>query len=44
MDLGAAWSLSLKGYYGSGFPYTPSTAVKNNGTWEWKSERIHSQH
>lgn len=44
IDLGAAWSFSLKGYYGSGFPYTPRTAVNNNGTWEWKSERIHSAH
>lgn len=44
LDLGAALSFSLKGYYGSGFPYTPRTAVNNNGTWEWKSERIHSAH
>ena len=44
VDLGAAWSFSFKGYYGSGFPYTPRTAVENNGTWEWKSERIHSAH
>jgi len=44
VDLGAAWSLALKGYYGSGFPYTPRTAVQNNGTWQWKSEQIHSAH
>jgi hypothetical protein len=44
VDLGAAWSFALKGYYGSGFPYTPRTAVQNSGTWEWKSERIHSAH
>jgi outer membrane receptor protein involved in Fe transport len=42
VDLGADWSFSLKGYYGSGFPYTPKTAVKMNGTWEWKSESINS--
>jgi outer membrane cobalamin receptor len=44
LDLGAAWSFTLKCYYGSGFPYTPRTAIKTNGTWEWKSEQIHSAH
>lgn len=44
LDLGSEWSFSLKGYYGSGFPYTPKTAVNNNGIWEWQSGRIHSAH
>ena len=44
LDLGAAWNFTLKGYYGSGFPYTPRTAVENNGIWVWKSESIHSAH
>lgn len=42
LDLGANWSFSFKGYFGSGFPYTPRTSVNNNGTWEWQSEKIHS--
>lgn len=44
VDLGANWQFSLKGFYGSGFPYTPRSAINNNGTWEWKQERVHSAH
>lgn len=40
--LGAGWEVNLRAFYGSGFPYTPKTAVKNNGIWEWKSAEIHS--
>ncbi|MBK7106408.1 MAG: TonB-dependent receptor [Ignavibacteriae bacterium] len=41
---GNNWNLSLKAYYGSGFPYTPKTAVKDEqtGIWDWKSGEIHS--
>ena len=44
MYLGNDWDLSIKGYYGSGFPYTPKTAVKdeNTGIWAWESGKIHS--
>ncbi|MBK7979528.1 MAG: TonB-dependent receptor [Ignavibacteriae bacterium] len=43
-DLGNSWSISLKGYYGSGFPYTPKTAVKDEATgiWDWHSGKTHS--
>lgn len=44
LDLGAKWSFSLKGYYGSGFPYTPRTAYFEDGSWYWKSGEIHSAH
>jgi outer membrane receptor for ferrienterochelin and colicin len=42
--LGNNWDLSLKGYYGSGFPYTPRIAEKDEATglWSWKSGKIHS--
>ena len=43
-ELGANWNFILKGAYGSGFPYTPRTAENNNGTWEWKSGKIHSEY
>ena len=42
--LGNNWNLSLKAYYGSGFPYTPKTAVKNESDiWVWQSGKRHSQ-
>jgi outer membrane receptor for ferrienterochelin and colicin len=43
-NLGNNWNFSLKAYYGSGFPYTPKTALKDQltGLWEWKDEKIHS--
>ena len=44
IDLGSNWRLNLNGYYGSGFPYTPRTAVNENGIWNWKSGKIHSAH
>lgn len=44
IDFGADWSFTLKGFFGSGFPYTPRTALNNNGSWEWQSEKIHSAH
>ena len=42
--LGNDWDLSLKGYYGSGFPYTPKVAIidESTGLWNWKSGKIHS--
>ena len=42
--LGSNWNFSLKGYYGSGFPYTPKTAVQDQSTglWEWKEGKTHS--
>lgn len=42
--LGNNWDVSLKGYYGSGFPYTPKTAIKDESTglWNWQSGKIHS--
>jgi outer membrane receptor for ferrienterochelin and colicin len=43
-DLGAGWNFDLRAFYGSGFPYTPRTAVKNNERWEWKSEKTHSSY
>lgn len=43
-DLGASWYFTLRAYYGSGFPYTPKTAVNNNGNWEWKSKETHSDY
>jgi len=44
-ELGANWDLSLKGFYGSGFPYTPKRAVRNsNNEWIWESDKIHSAH
>ncbi len=43
LDLGENWNITLSGFYGSGFPYTPKTAVKDNsGVWMWKSGKIHS--
>ncbi|MEE9431717.1 MAG: TonB-dependent receptor [Melioribacteraceae bacterium] len=43
IEMGNKWRFSLKAYYGSGFPYTPKTAVKNaQGIWVWKSGNIHS--
>lgn len=44
IDLGSSWYFALRAYYGSGFPFTPKTAVKTNGTWEWKSEKTHSNY
>lgn len=41
-ELGANWNFILKGAWGSGFPYTPKTAVEINGIWVWQSEDIHS--
>ncbi|MFZ1291171.1 MAG: TonB-dependent receptor [Melioribacteraceae bacterium] len=43
-NFGNNWNISLKAYYGSGFPYTPKTAVKDEitGIWDWKSGEIHS--
>ncbi len=42
-ELGKEWMFSLKAYYGSGFPYTPKTAVKNElDIWEWKAGERHS--
>lgn len=44
IDLGNDWNLSLKGYYGSGFPYTPKTAVKNeDNIWIWQTGKKHSE-
>ncbi|MCB0753683.1 MAG: hypothetical protein KDC52_19580, partial [Ignavibacteriae bacterium] len=42
--IGKNWNISAKGYYGSGFPYTPKTAVEDqsSGLWEWKEGKIHS--
>jgi hypothetical protein len=36
-DLGKAWSMNTRVVYGSGYPYTPSTAVYNKLSlaWEW---------
>ncbi|MDX1702138.1 MAG: hypothetical protein R3250_16045, partial [Melioribacteraceae bacterium] len=32
------WRFSLKAYYGSGFPYTPKTAVQTEqGIWIWQA-------
>lgn len=43
IDLGKNWDITLKGFYGSGFPYTPKTAVKDNSNvWRWESGKIHS--
>lgn len=43
LELGNDWRFSLKANYGSGFPYTPKTPVKNeNGIWVWKSGKINS--
>ncbi|MCB9208873.1 MAG: TonB-dependent receptor [Ignavibacteriales bacterium] len=42
--LGNDWSISLKGFYGSGFPYTPKKAVHlGNNIWDWKDGEIHSK-
>ena len=42
--LGNNWNFSLKAYYGSGFPYTPKTAVKNESDiWIWQSGKRHSE-
>lgn len=44
IKLGNNWDISLKAYYGSGFPYTPKTAVKNESDiWVWQSGKRHSQ-
>ncbi|NWF90537.1 MAG: TonB-dependent receptor, partial [Ignavibacteriaceae bacterium] len=42
IDFGASWNFGLRAYYGSGFPYTPKTAIKTNGNWEWKPDKTHS--
>ncbi len=36
------WNFTLKAFFGSGFPYTPRTAVYTNGIWEWELGSIHS--
>lgn len=41
---GGGWNFTLKAFYGSGFPYTPRTAVYNNGIWDWKIGPIHSMY
>lgn len=44
-DLGKNWDLSLKGFYGSGFPYTPKNAKLNdNNEWYWEEGEINSSH
>ena len=43
LDLTNNWRFSVKAYYGSGFPYTPKTAIQNEqGIWVWKSGNTNS--
>jgi outer membrane receptor for ferrienterochelin and colicin len=45
IELGKNWSLNLRMAYGSGYPYTPYTAVYNNtrGRWEWIAGKKNSE-
>lgn len=43
-ETGKNWELSLRGVYGSGYPYTPNFAVYNasNQQWAWQAGRTNS--
>jgi hypothetical protein len=42
-EIGNKWRFSIKGYYGSGFPYTPKTAIQNEqGIWIWRAGETNS--
>ncbi|MFO7448474.1 MAG: TonB-dependent receptor [Ignavibacteriaceae bacterium] len=45
-DLGKQWNLNLRFTYGSGFAYTPSTAVLNTqlNRYEWVKGEMNSEH
>ncbi len=44
IDLGSNWDITLKAFYGSGFPYTPKIAEKVNDNWKWIAQEIHSKY